>query len=155
MNLSQLQKAVPFDAGSASRWLQPLNDAMAEFGITSTIDQAMFIARLGMKPALARWWKILTTAFQVLRVLSVRGVSPRSRLRRSDANLMKKVLPVERQRAIANLVYSKRFGNTAPGDGWKYRGRGLIGITFLDNYRRCGVALKLDLVTSLNCWKKM
>jgi putative chitinase len=115
MNLSQLQKAVPFDAGSASRWLQPLNDAMAEFGITSTIDQAMFIARPGMKArALARWWKILTTAFQVLRVLSVRGVSPRSRLRRSDANLMKKVLPVERQRAIANLFTASALVTPLP-----------------------------------------
>lgn len=49
--------------------------------------------------------------------------------------------------ALANRVYGGRMGNTALGDGWRYRGRTPIGLTGKDNYLRVGELMGIDLVS--------
>lgn len=51
-------------------------------------------------------------------------------------------------KALAEKVYGGRYGNKSVGDGWKYRGSGLIHLTFLDNYEFTGRKLKLPLLTN-------
>lgn len=48
--------------------------------------------------------------------------------------------------ALANKVYARaKEGNTQPGDGYRYRGRGALQLTFRNNYRRFGALTGLPL----------
>ena len=47
---------------------------------------------------------------------------------------------------IANKVYGGRMGNTAPGEGWRYRGRGPLQTTGRAGYEHASVATGLNLV---------
>lgn len=144
----QFRMAANISVELAARWIQPITLAMKEFGINTPVQQAMFIAQVGHESAS---FTLLVESFNY----SINGLLATfgKRLSTDQASALgrqpgEKSVPANRQRAIANLVYSGRMGNKAVDDGWKYRGRGLIQITGLDNYRACGGALKLDLISN-------
>lgn len=55
-----------------------------------------------------------------------------------DANLY-----ARQPEKIANIVYANRMGNNVVGDGWKFRGRGIIQLTGKDNYTAFGKTINM------------
>jgi putative chitinase len=146
LTLATLSAAVP--RANAHAWLDPLNEAAAEFGIDSPENFAAWLGQCGHESAdfnqltenlnysaqgLANTWDRYSTTGK-------RGGPPNAL-----------ALRLNRQpQAIANNVYSNRLGNgsEASGDGWRFIGRGLIQITGRTNYTRAAAALGLDLVNT-------
>lgn len=147
MTKDQFTRAASLSADLATRWYPHLVSTMAEFDISTPARQAAFIAQIGTESG---GFKTLSESFNYsIAGLAIFGnrltASQREQLGRRNRE---GPLPVERQRAIANLVYAGRYGNKASGDGYKFRGRGLKQITFLDNYLACGRTLGIDLISN-------
>ena len=132
----QLLQILPQARQVAGFFVPVLNAAMARFKINSPVRMAAFIAQVGHESGqLTRMVENLNYSAERLQ-----AVWPN----RFDAALAVQVARKPEQ--IANIAYGGRMGNTLPGDGWKYRGRGLIQLTGASNYRAAGAALGLDLV---------
>ena len=54
------------------------------------------------------------------------------------------------EQAVGEVLYGNRadLGNTSPGDGYKYRGRGFIQLTGKDAYQKVGSIIGIDLVNN-------
>ena len=132
----QLLQTFPSAGLSAGVFVPVLNTAMNRFHISGVNRIAAFVAQVGHESGqLTRLVENLNYSADALR---------KTWPSRFDANLASAVARKPEQ--IANIAYGNRMGNAAPGDGWKYRGRGLIQITGKNNYRACGEALGLGLI---------
>ncbi|AXC85133.1 glycoside hydrolase family 19 protein [Salmonella enterica] len=145
MDINQFRRAAGITEKLAARWYPHITAGMNEFGISKPDDRAMFIAQTGHESA---GFTVLKESFNY----SVEALKKTfgKRLTPYQCEMLGRIdgRQVAHQPQIANLVYGGRMGNKDAGDGWKYRGRGLIQITGLENYTRCGVALKLELVAN-------
>ena len=131
----QLLQILPNAGQSAGVFVSVLNTAMNHYQIVGLKRVAAFVGQVGHESGhLARLVENLSYSADALR---------KTWPCRFNAELATTVARKPEQ--IANIAYGNRMGNTAPGEGWKYRGRGLIQITGKNNYRACGEALGLDL----------
>lgn len=113
----------------AKLWALPLNGAASYWAINTPVREAMFIAQLAHESSgftATEEDLFYSKPERILQIFksSVHDLEDAARL-------------AKKPQALANRVYSNRLGNgnEASGDGWKYRGRGLIQLTGRDNYR--------------------
>lgn len=121
-----------------ARFATPLAEACAEWGIDTPLRLAAFLAQIAHESGQFRTLaeNLNYSAEALLRVFP----------RHFDAT--QATAYARQPERIGSRVYANRMGNgaEASGDGWRYRGRGLIQVTGHDNYAACGTALGLDLI---------
>lgn len=122
-------------------WCRAIGNVVEEFDITTDARLAMFLAQTGYESS---QFNILRELMSYQTVAKLRAVFPRE-FPDDDAALRYVLNPT----GLANFLYANKNGNgdVASGDGFKYRGGGLIQLTGRGNYRAVGEALGLDLET--------
>lgn len=130
--------AIGVRAELVKKYSASLDKAMAEFGINTKNRQAMFLAQLLHESAL------LTDLTENLNYSELGLVKVFKTY--FDRNSAKRY--ARQPERIANRVYADRMGNgnEMSGDGWRFRGRGLIQLTGRENYVNCGKGLGVDLL---------
>ncbi len=129
LTAQQLSEMMPdASAEAVERYLIAINQCLNDYQMSTPLRTAHFIAQVGHESGSFRYVsENLNYSAKALR--SVFGkYFPDNSMAESYARQPEK---------IAGRVYADRMGNgsEASGDGWKYRGRGLIQLTGKDNYQ--------------------
>lgn len=142
----QLLLILPNAGPVAGVFVPAVNAAIARYTINTPARAAAFLSQTGHEST--QFTKLLENLNYSAAGLAIQwkdrfSIDPNATPPQPNAL----ALQIARQpQAIANAAYGDRMGNTLPGDGWRYRGRGLIQLTGKDNYRLCGQAIDLPLV---------
>ncbi|HMA77977.1 MAG TPA: glycoside hydrolase family 19 protein [Candidatus Paceibacterota bacterium] len=126
-------KSLGVSADNIDKYLPWLNMTMLKYDITTPVRQAMFLSQLAHESGNFRHVsENLNYSVGALRKVFGKYF-PTDDLAAQYARQPEK---------IANRVYANRMGNgdEASGDGWKYRGRGLIQLTGKNNYTAFSLA---------------
>jgi len=114
----------------AEQYIDDLEDALPKYGITeSRLRLAHFFAQVLHESGCMRYdMENLNYSARALRAVFGKYFKTK-RMAETYARQPER---------IANRVYANRMGNGGEtgGDGWKYRGRGLIQLTGKNNYKR-------------------
>ena len=120
-------------------WLRPIVEAMACFEIASPARAAAFLAQVAQESNQCR---------NTEELLSFSAASLIHRWPRRFPTLESAMKYERDPEATANFVYANRMGNgdVASGDGYRYRGRGLIHVAGRSNYAAASDALGVDFL---------
>ncbi len=137
LNKDLLMKAMGCSDALAEKWLGPMNGVMDSFDINTPARAAAFIAQVGHESGdftVARE-NMNYSADRLLQVFP----------KRFTPALAEKY--AHNPTAIASKVYADRMGNgdEASGDGWKFRGGGLIQLTGREAYAAFGKSVSAPL----------
>ncbi len=138
MTPSVLSLATGCSIGLAQKWAALLTDTMRKYHIDTAQRQAFFLAQVAHESA--RLSVVVESLnYSANALLSVFGKYFTPELADEYAR---------KPSRIASRVYANRMGNgpESSGDGWLYRGKGLIQITGKANHVLCGIALDVDLL---------
>ena len=125
----------------ADRYIDGFNTLLDRYGIDTPLRVAHFLAQILHESGLLRHVEEnLNYSARGLR--QVFGKYFRSD---AEANAF-----ARRPEKIANRVYANRIGNgnEGSGDGYRFRGRGLIQLTGRENYRKFGDWLGIDVISN-------
>lgn len=140
INADTLKKVFPLSKESNRKlYLRHINDAMEAYSIVEPYQVAAFLAQIGVESGqLAYVSENLNYSASGLRTVFGKYF-PTEAMAKEYARKPEK---------IANRVYANRIGNgdEASGDGWRYRGRGLIQVTGKANYALVSKSLNVDFL---------
>ncbi len=140
---AQLRQILPLlPLPKLQQYLPHLNAAMQVYEVNTMPRTAAFVAQTAHESA--QYTRLLESLFYT-KAAGLMATWPKRFPTEASA------LPfVRNEEKLANFVYANRMGNGdgASGDGFRYRGRGIIQLTGREKYRITGAALGDDLVGS-------
>lgn len=149
MTPADLLRIMPQAGRQADVFASGLTDAMQRYNIVGPVRQAMFLAQIGVESGqLTRLEESLNYTPDALIATFNSKVQ---RFTRAQADEYGRT-PAHgaNQRMIGSIAYANRMGNgnVGSGDGYTFRGRGLLQITGRNNYEKCGQSLGFNLVVN-------
>lgn len=148
LTASDFQKATGVSDALRDAWYPHITAAMAKFGITNALRQSQFLAQTGHESAgFQKLEEGLNYRYGVLLAKFGKRITQAEAMKYGRVDGGPNAHPAD-QKMIANIIYANRNGNgdVNSGDGYRYRGRGLIQITGKANYAALVDELGIDIV---------